>query len=122
MVNQTLSTLDKAGMWPPTPSARFPSANATQFENRLREFLITKLVQNGAVVQQNLGQALGSLPRYPGRATTATARTSSWPVHHAGCRLCLLPTACAMSTSTPSWLQAWSDLAADYANSINPAA
>lgn len=33
-------------------------ANATQFETAFREFLITKLVQNGAVVQQNLGQAL----------------------------------------------------------------
>ena len=58
VVNQTLSTLDKAGVAPNTPLHVSLPANATQFETAFREFLITKLVQNGAVVQQNLGQAL----------------------------------------------------------------
>ena len=58
VVNQTLSTLDKTGVAPNTPLHVSLPANATQFETAFREFLITKLVQNGAVVQQNLGQAL----------------------------------------------------------------
>ena len=50
VVNQTLSTLDKAGVAPNTPLHVSLPANATQFETAFREFLITKLVQNGAVV------------------------------------------------------------------------
>ena len=58
VVGQTLGTLDKAGVAPGTPMHVSLPANATQFETAFREFLITKLVQNGAVVQQSPGQAL----------------------------------------------------------------
>ncbi|WP_226445710.1 hypothetical protein [Acidovorax radicis] len=57
-MNQTLGTLDKVGVAPNTPLHVSLPANSTQFETAFREFLITKLVQNGAVVQQNPGQAL----------------------------------------------------------------
>ena len=58
VVNQTLSTLDKAGVAPNTPLHVSLPANATQFETAFREFLITKLVQSGATVQQMPGQTL----------------------------------------------------------------
>ena len=58
VVNQTLGTLDKAGVAQNTPLHVSMPANATQFETAFREFLITKFVQNGAVVQTNPGQAM----------------------------------------------------------------
>ncbi|MFN7855943.1 MAG: hypothetical protein ACK5OA_05095 [Acidovorax sp.] len=58
VVQQTLGTLDKAGIAANTPLHVVPPANASQFETAFRDFLITKLVQSGSVVHQNQGAAL----------------------------------------------------------------
>jgi hypothetical protein len=58
VVQQTLVTLDKAGIAANTPLHVALPANASQFETAFREFLITKMVQSGAVVHQNQGSAL----------------------------------------------------------------
>ena len=58
VVSQTLATLDKVGVTQNTPLHVSLPPNATQFETAFREFLITKFVQNGAVVQTNPGEAM----------------------------------------------------------------
>lgn len=58
VVSQTLATLDKAGIASNTQLHVSLPGNATPFETAFRDFLITKLVQSGAQVQQNPGQTL----------------------------------------------------------------
>lgn len=58
VVSQTLATLDKAGVAPNTQLYVSLPANPTPFETAFRDFLITKLVQSGAQVQQSPGQTL----------------------------------------------------------------
>lgn len=58
VVAQTLSSLDKAGVAPNTQLHVALPPNPSSFDLAFRDFLITKLVQNGAPVQQNPGEAL----------------------------------------------------------------
>lgn len=58
VVSQTLATLDKAGVAQNTQMHVSLPSNATPFETAFRDFLITQLVQSGAQVQANPGQAL----------------------------------------------------------------
>jgi hypothetical protein len=58
VVSQTLATLDKAGVAPGTPVHVALPPNPSAFDVGFRDFLITKLVQSGAVVQQMPGQTL----------------------------------------------------------------
>ncbi len=58
VVAQTLSSLDKAGVSPNTQLHVALPPNPSSFDLAFRDFLITKLVQNGAPVQQNPGEAL----------------------------------------------------------------
>ena len=58
VVAQTLATLDKAGVAPGTPLHVALPPNPSAFDVGFREFLITKLVQSGATVQQMPGQTL----------------------------------------------------------------
>ena len=58
VVSQTLATLDKAGVAPGTPVHVALPSNPSAFDVGFRDFLITKLVQSGAVVQQMPGQTL----------------------------------------------------------------
>ncbi len=55
---QTLNALDKAGVAPGTQMHVVLPGNPTPFEQGFRDFLITKLVQGGAVVQQHPGAPL----------------------------------------------------------------
>ncbi|MGL4435199.1 MAG: hypothetical protein ACRC2X_06775 [Giesbergeria sp.] len=57
-MSQTLATLDKAGVAPGTPVHVALPSNPSAFDVGFRDFLITKLVQSGAVVQQMPGQTL----------------------------------------------------------------
>ena len=56
VVAQTLATLDKAGVAPGTPLHVALPPNPSAFDVGFRDFLITKLVQSGATVQQMPGQ------------------------------------------------------------------
>lgn len=58
VVAQTLATLDKAGMPQGTQLHVALPPNPSQFDLAFRDFLITKLVQSGAPVQQMPGQTL----------------------------------------------------------------
>ena len=58
VVAQTLATLDKAGVAPGTPLHVALPPTPSAFDVGVREFLITKLVQSGATVQQMPGQTL----------------------------------------------------------------
>lgn len=58
VVAQTLATLDKVGVAPGTQLHVALPANPSSFDLAFRDFLITKLVQSGAPVQQMPGQAL----------------------------------------------------------------
>lgn len=58
VVSQTLATLDKAGVAPGTAVHVALPPNPSAFDVGFRDFLITKLVQSGAVVQQMPGQTL----------------------------------------------------------------
>ena len=58
VVAQTLATLDKAGVAPGTPLYVALPPNPSAFDVGFRDFLITKLVQSGATVQQMPGQTL----------------------------------------------------------------
>lgn len=58
VVAQTLATLDKAGVAPGTQLHVALPANPSSFDLAFRDFLITKLVQSGAPVQQMPGQTL----------------------------------------------------------------
>ena len=58
VVAQTLATLDKVGVAPGTPLHVAPPLNPSSFDLAFRAFLITKLVQSGAPVQQMPGQTL----------------------------------------------------------------
>ena len=58
VVAQTLGTLDKAGIAPGTQLHVALPPNPSSFELAFRDFLITKLVQSGAQVQQVPGQTL----------------------------------------------------------------
>lgn len=58
VVAQTLNSLDKVGVAPGTPMHVVLPGNPTSFEQGFRDFLITKLVQGGAHVQQNPGAPL----------------------------------------------------------------
>jgi hypothetical protein len=58
VVGQTLATLDKAGVAPGTQLHVALPANPSSFDLAFRDFLITKLVQSGAPVQQMPGQTL----------------------------------------------------------------
>jgi len=58
VVAQTLATLDKAGVAPGTPLHVALPPNPSAFDVGFRDFLITKLVQSGATVQQMPGQTL----------------------------------------------------------------
>lgn len=58
VVAQTLATLDKVGVAPGTPLHVAPPLNPSSFDLAFRDFLITKLVQSGAPVQQMPGQTL----------------------------------------------------------------
>jgi hypothetical protein len=58
VVAQTLATLDKAGVAPGTAVHVALPPNPSAFDVGFRDFLITKLVQSGAVVQQMPGQTL----------------------------------------------------------------
>ena len=58
VVAQTLSTLDKSGMAPGTALHVALPSNPSSFDLAFRDFLITKLVQSGAPVLQDPGQAL----------------------------------------------------------------
>ena len=58
VVAQTLATLDKAGVAPGTQLHVALPANPSSFDLAFRDFLITKLVQSGAPVQQMSGQTL----------------------------------------------------------------
>ena len=52
VVAQTLDTLDKSGIDPNTPLYVGLPPNPSEFDLAFRDFLITKLVQTGAAVQQ----------------------------------------------------------------------
>ena len=58
VVEQTLATLDKAGVAPGTQLHVALPLNPSSFDLAFRDFLITKLVQSGAPVQQMPGQTL----------------------------------------------------------------
>jgi len=58
VVAQTLATLDKAGVAPGTPLHVALPPNPSAFDVGFRDFLIAKLVQSGATVQQMPGQTL----------------------------------------------------------------
>lgn len=58
VVAQTLATLDKAGVAPGTPLHVALPPNPSAFDVGFRDFLITKLVQSGATVQQMPGHTL----------------------------------------------------------------
>ena len=58
VVAQTLATLDKAGVAPGSQLHVALPANPSSFDLAFRDFLITKLVQCGAPVQQMPGQTL----------------------------------------------------------------
>ncbi len=58
VVAQTLATLEKAGVAANTPLHVALPPNPSAFDVGFRDFLITKLVQSGAVVDQMPGQAL----------------------------------------------------------------
>ena len=58
VVAQTLQTLDKAGIEPHSQLYVALPPNPSEFDQAFREFLITKLVQRGAAVQQMPGQSL----------------------------------------------------------------
>jgi len=58
VVAQTLATLDKAGVAPGTQLHVALPLNPSSFDLAFRDFLITKLVQSGAPVQQMPGQTL----------------------------------------------------------------
>ena len=58
VVAQTLGTLDKAGVASGTALHVALPPNPSAFDLAFRDFLITKLVQNGAPVLQDPGQAL----------------------------------------------------------------
>jgi hypothetical protein len=58
VVAQTLGTLDKAGVAPGTPLYVALPPNPSAFDLAFRDFLITKMVQSGASVLQDPGQAL----------------------------------------------------------------
>lgn len=58
VVAQTLATLDKAGIASGTQLHVALPPNPSAFDVGFRDFLITKLVQSGAAVQQMPGQAL----------------------------------------------------------------
>ena len=58
VVAQTLATLDKACVAPGTPLHVALPPNPSAFDVGFRDFLITKLVQSGATVQQMPGQTL----------------------------------------------------------------
>lgn len=58
VVAQTLATLDKAGVAPGAQLHVALPANPSSFDLAFRDFLITKLVQSGAPVQQMPGQTL----------------------------------------------------------------
>lgn len=58
VVAQTLDTLDKAGVEPHTPLHVALPPSPSAFDQAFRDFLITKLVQSGAAVQQMPGQSL----------------------------------------------------------------
>ena len=58
VVAQTLATLDKVGVAPGTQLHVALPANPSSFDLAFRDFLITRLVQSGAPVQQMPGQAL----------------------------------------------------------------
>ena len=58
VVAQTLATLDKAGVAPGSQLHVALPANPSSFDLAFRDFLITKLVQSGAPVQQMPGQTL----------------------------------------------------------------
>lgn len=58
VVAQTLATLDKVGVAPGTQLHVALPANPSSFDLAFRDFLITKLVQSGAPVQQMPGQTL----------------------------------------------------------------
>ena len=58
VVAQTLATLDKAGVAPGTPLHVALPPNPSAFDVGFRDFLITKLVQSGATVQQMPGPTL----------------------------------------------------------------
>jgi hypothetical protein len=58
VVAQTLATLDKAGVAPGTQLHVALPGNPSSFDLAFRDFLITKLVQSGAPVQQMPGQTL----------------------------------------------------------------
>ena len=58
VVAQTLATLDKAGVAPGTPLHVALPPNPSAFDVGFRDFLITKLVQSGATVQQMPDQTL----------------------------------------------------------------
>lgn len=58
VVGQTLATLDKAGVAPGTQLHVALPASPSSFDLAFRDFLITKLVQSGAPVQQMPGQTL----------------------------------------------------------------
>lgn len=58
VVAQTLGTLEKAGIAPGPQMYVAMPANPSPFDQAFRDFLITKLVQSGAQVQQTPGQTL----------------------------------------------------------------
>ncbi|WP_042425595.1 hypothetical protein [Comamonas granuli] len=58
VVAQTLATLERAGVAPGTPLHVALPPNPSAFDVGFRDFLITQLVQSGAVVDQMPGQAL----------------------------------------------------------------
>ena len=58
VVAKTLATLDKAGVAPGTQLHVALPLNPSSFDLAFRDFLITKLVQSGAPVQQMPGQTL----------------------------------------------------------------
>lgn len=58
VVAQTLATLGKVGVAPGTALHVALPAGPTSFDLAFRDFLVTKLVQSGALVQQAPGQAL----------------------------------------------------------------
>ncbi|MFP5484807.1 MAG: hypothetical protein ACLGHV_03970 [Gammaproteobacteria bacterium] len=58
VVAQTLATLDKVGVAPGTQLHVALPGNPSSFDLAFRDFLITKLVQSGAPVQQMPGQTL----------------------------------------------------------------
>ncbi|MDH4445999.1 MAG: hypothetical protein QE488_00020 [Acidovorax sp.] len=58
VVSQTLGTLEKAGIAPGTQLHVALPPNPSAFDLAFRDFLITRMVQSGAPVLQNPGQAL----------------------------------------------------------------